>query len=189
MKQPMSVENETVSLDTGSASYLEGETISVRCQLRDSDRHAARGRSVSLLITNQNGSTSTFALTEESIPGCYTADIDTLAIGEYRARIIAAGYDSKMLELESEFSVLAPPSSEMQQLACDEQLLHEIASKTGGVFLPEDRMEELTELLQPRTSGTIRHETWLVWQSFGWFAVAMLLLAIEWGLRRRVGLS
>ncbi|MFT4559350.1 MAG: hypothetical protein ACI92S_004740, partial [Planctomycetaceae bacterium] len=44
------------------------------------------------------------------------------------------------------------------------------------------------ELLDPLSSGRVVESSMLIWQSYWWFAAMILLLAVEWILRKRAGL-
>ncbi len=188
MKMPLSLRGEFVSLDTGGASYLPGQSIPVRCQLRQPDGMPASQLSPSLIVMSGIRTVTTLPLVEESVGGTYSTAIVGLPAGDYQVRVAAPSFSTQALALQSQFSVLAPPSREMQQLACDEESLAAIASRTGGKYLRESQASELVELLQPRVRGKIRTSTLLLWQSYWWFAAAMLLLIIEWIVRKRVGL-
>jgi hypothetical protein len=109
-------------------------------------------------------------------------------VGDYQVGIAAPNFTAQALALRSQFSVVAPPSQEMRELSCNVDLLQAIADRSGGEYLAEASAEDLVELLQPQVRGRIHTSALLLWQSYVWFAVIMLLLVAEWLLRKRWGL-
>lgn len=188
MKTPLSLHSEYVSLDTGAASYPVGQPVTVRSQLRTAGGQPASGLAATAVVTSGQRVVSTWPLSEEGIAGTYAAAITNLAPGDYQLHVAAPNFSTQALQLQSSFSIVAPPPPEMQRLACDEAELAAITSRTGGEYLRESQAVELIDLLQPLVRGKIRTSTWLLWQSYWWFSAAMLLLIAEWIIRKRVGL-
>ena len=100
----------------------------------------------------------------------------------------AAGYSDAALKARSGFVVLPPESGEMTQTAANESLLKQIAADTGGAFLREEEIGRLPELLSPLSSGRVVPSDTVLWQSYWWFAAIVMLLTVEWVLRKRAGL-
>lgn len=188
MKVPMSLRSEFLSLDSGAASYQPTQSISVRCQLRQDDGSPAVGREASAHIYAGDRIVASAPLSQQSIEGTYAAQIAPLPPGEYSVRVSAPKFSTAALDLQSQFSVVAPPNEEMQHLACNTRELTKWAEQTGGQYLPEDRASELLELLEPRARVKMLSSVMLLWQSYWWFAAAMLLLVAEWIIRKRIGL-
>ena len=72
--------------------------------------------------------------------------------------------------------------------APNEALLKQIAEASSGLFLREEDAAMLPELLDPLSSGRVVESDTLLWQSYWWFAAIILLLTVEWALRKRSGL-
>ena len=125
---------------------------------------------------------------DSAIAGVYSGQIVAPAGGNYHVTIVAPGLTSSALAVHSEFSVVEPETGEMDQLSCDEALLMKVAQMTGGQYLSEERGDELADLLRPLSRGKIVESDTPVWQSYWWFVPIVLLLSIEWWLRKRVGL-
>jgi uncharacterized membrane protein len=125
---------------------------------------------------------------EASVAGVYTGQLVASEPGNYRVRIVAPGLTSAALDLHTEFTVAEGDVGEMDQLACDASLLRQLAQRTGGEYLPEARGHELAGLLQPLSRGRIVETDTLLWQSYWWFVPVVLLLCLEWWIRKRVGL-
>ncbi|WP_395753581.1 hypothetical protein [Prosthecobacter sp.] len=92
---------------------------------------------------------------------------------------------------EAVLNVLAPPS-EQEALAADPDFLQELATATGGkVWNPAQAAELLTHLFAPPPDQVQEREqaTWHPWWPQSWLLVPLvLLLALEWWSRRRLGL-
>ena len=127
-------------------------------------------------------------LAESSVLGSYSAQLQGLAPGDYRVKIDATGFTSQALDLESQFTVAAPEGGEMHHIACNEGLLKSIAQRTQGRYFRESETELLIQELQPMATGRIQTSITVLWQSVGWFACGLLLLTVEWLVRKRVGL-
>jgi uncharacterized membrane protein len=189
MRVPMSVQGEFVSLDTGPASIELGQSIEVQCSLRELNGDVATGRTASAVVRRDGQVIARIPLAAQTeLPGAYAGEIRSLPAGDYQVQIEAAGYPREALEAASKFSIVAPQSIEMQQLTRNDVLLRQIADITGGEYVPEDKVDQLPELLRPMSGGRITQSATLLWQSYWWFVAAIILLVLEWILRKRSGL-
>ncbi len=125
---------------------------------------------------------------DSAIQGVYSGQLVAPASGNYQVSIVAPGLASSALAIHSEFSVSEADSGEMDQLNCDEPLLRKLAEITGGQYFSEQEASQLVDLLRPLSRGRIVESDTLLWQSYWWFAPIVLLLTIEWWLRKRAGL-
>ncbi len=189
MKSPMSLQSEFVSVDAGSASYQLGQTIPLRCQLRDASGQPHRGDEPTAIISRGDSIVLRLPMHEEGPAGTYSTRIDASEAGDYTFQVVAPGFSSHALDLKAGFSVMVSTNTEMRYVACDERLLQQIAEQTGGEYLRENELDRLVNLLSPLSQGTIKHSVVLLWQTYAWFAAAMLLLCVEWVVRKKVGLA
>ena len=189
MPRPFAVSDEFVSLDTGAVRYDFGATIDVRARLLGLDSKPAINATADALVWKDGRIVSTVSLNADpDVPGIYRGQIAALPEGEYEVSIRAAGYSDAALKARSGFVVLPPESGEMTQTAANESLLKQIAADTGGAFLREEDMMRLPELLSPLSSGRVEESETLIWQSYWWFGAIVMLLTVEWVLRKRAGL-
>lgn len=189
MPRPFAVSDEFVSLDTGAVRYDFGSTVDVRARLLGLDGKPAINATADALVWKDGRIVSTVSLNADpDVPGIYRGRIAALPEGEYEVSIRAAGYSDAALKARSGFVVLPPESGEMTQTAANESLLKQIAADTGGAFLREEEIGRLPELLSPLSSGRVVESETLIWQSYWWFAVIVMLLTAEWVLRKRAGL-
>ena len=189
MPRPFSVSDEFVSLDTGSVRYDFGASVDVRARLLGLDGKPAINATADALVWKDGRIVSTVSLNADAdVPGIYRGRIAALPEGEYEVSLRAAGYSDAALKARSQFVVLPPESGEMTQTAANESLLKQMATDTGGAFLREEEMSSLSELLKPLSSGRVVESETLISQSYWWFSAIILLLTIEWVLRKRAGL-
>ncbi len=79
-------------------------------------------------------------------------------------------------------------SKEWTEATCNEPLLREMASLSGGVYLREEEAGRLVKLLGPVSQGRVVESEPVLWQSWWWFSAIILLFTTEWLLRKRAGL-
>jgi hypothetical protein len=218
MRLPMAVQGQFVSVDAGKLVYQPDETVVIRARLRNAQGEPASDLAVEAVVTAFETPTVTAIdasaptasqspaatasgaqaeprvvavvplVADAAIAGVYTGQLRAPVGGNYRVSIVAPGLTSEALNVHTEFSVVEPDSGEMDQLSCDESLLRKLAEVTGGQYLSEERGDELASLLKPLSRGKIIESDTLVWQSYWWFGPIVLLLSVEWWLRKRVGL-
>jgi hypothetical protein len=189
MERPFAVSDEYVSLDSGPCSYQSGEIAEIRVRLRGLDGRPLSDATVDGLLWRDGRIASTVSLAADAAGhGLYRGRTAPLSEGQYEVSVRAAGFSNEALKARTSFVVLAPESGEMQQIACHDELLEEMALASGGRFLREEELVELPELLSPLSSGYVVESDTLLWQSYWWFTLIVGLLAIEWMLRKRAGL-
>ncbi|NUQ64884.1 MAG: VWA domain-containing protein [Pirellulales bacterium] len=189
MQRPFAVSDRFVSLDSGPPSYAAGETAEIRVRLQGVDGRPASDAMVDAILWRDGRIVATVSLTPEGNGnGIYRGRTAPLAEGEYEVSVRAAGFSSDALKARTRFVVLAPETGETDQIACNEDLLRQVALASGGRFLREDEIGELPELLRPLSTGEVIQSDTLLWQSPWWFAAIIGLLTVEWTLRKRAGL-
>lgn len=189
IEKPFAVSDSYVSLDSGPPSYQQGETAEIRVRLRGVDGRPLSDAAVDALLWRDGQVAATITLAPEGNgSGMYRGRTSPLAEGQYEVSVRAAGFSSDALKARTSFVVLAPESGELQQIACNDDLLRQMAAASGGQFLREEEIDRLPELLSPLSTGQIVESDTLLWQSPWWFAAIIALLAVEWTLRKRAGL-
>ena len=186
---PFMVSDEYVSIDTGPVSYEFGETVNVRIRLVGLDGQPAAQAIVDALVWKDDRVVGQISLAaDDNLPGIYRGQFGRLPQGEYEVSVQAAGFSASALKARTRFSILPVETSEMTQTAVNHALLHQMASASGGMYLPEEDFGRLNVLLEPFSDGRVVESDTLIWQSYWWFAAIILLLTLEWLLRKRAGL-
>ena len=91
-------------------------------------------------------------------------------------------------ELRARFDVRQPANSELSNLTLNEEMLQLMATNSHGTYFREENIGQLLSALNPLQSGRIIESETPIWQSGWWFSVVVLLLTLEWALRKRIGL-
>ena len=189
MPRPFAVSDEFVSIDTGAISYAAGDSVDIRVQLLGLDGKPSNSATADALVWKGEEVVGTVGLTADpDVPGLYHGRSASLPEGDYEVSVQAAGYSTAALKARSEFVVSPPESRELAQTAANVELLEQMADASRGVYLREEQIGKLPELLDPLSSGRVVESSMVIWQSYWWFAAMILLLAVEWILRKRAGL-
>lgn len=189
MPNPFAVSDEFVSIDVGKASYSSDESPEIRIRLKDLNGGPATDAIVDAIIWQDGREVAAVSLAaDQDLPGVYRGRTLPLNDGEYQVSIRASGYSDSALTARANFAVLKIDSGEMTESSINEALLKQMASDSAGVYLREEEMARLPELLEPLSNGRIVESETLLWQSYWWFAPMILLLTAEWILRKRAGL-
>jgi len=63
-----------------------------------------------------------------------------------------------------------------------------MAFYSGGQYFREEDASRLLERIKPLSQGKVVESETLLWQSWWWFIPLMVLLTLEWALRKRAGM-
>jgi hypothetical protein len=112
-----------------------------------------------------------------------------LAIPDLADRLLTTPEKGKEPKpLRASFTLLPPESKETIDLETNWPLLDDLALSTGGkVFTPEDAAELVKMLVNKGVPHSEHHEQRL-WQWWGFLALVVLLLTLEWVGRKLAGL-
>ena len=132
---------------------------------------------------------ATVALTaDENETGIYRGRTAPLTDGDYEVRVRVEGLPEAEMKARTGFAVRRTATGELAELNCNEPLLRELAANSGGCYFREEELGALLERLRPLSEGRVVETETVLWQSWWWFGAVILLLALEWGLRKRAGM-
>lgn len=189
MRAPFAVNDAFASLDSGSRIYSTGDSITVRARLKQDDAKPLENASVNVVLERDGERHASIPLNAEpDARGFYKTTFGPMPEGNYRVRLEVVGIPNDALTLQTQFVVQPPVDVEMTTLACNAATLRAAASMTGGEFALLEDAATISEKLKPFRTGKMVESQTLLWQSYPWFATIVGLLAIEWYLRKRVGL-
>lgn len=119
----------------------------------------------------------------------FTAVYNPLKPGEYVATIPPLSGNPKALPVSCAFTVF-PGQEEDENRSADPDLMRQLAAVGGGLALTPSELSSLPDRLRAaeRLATRIR-EPHTAWDSGGFLALLVGLLAAEWLLRRRAGLT
>ena len=92
------------------------------------------------------------------------------------------------LKARTAFKVTPRQTGELTLLHLNEDLLRQVSAESGGAYLREENVDQLPALLAPMSRGKVIESDTILWQSYWWFIPLILLLTLEWIIRKRVGL-
>jgi hypothetical protein len=189
MRTPFVAEGDYVSLDAGRMNYMEEQPVEIRCRLRTDRQVPLEGVDVQAIVECDGHPPRVIALAgTPKLPGYYQGTAVNLPPGNYQVSLSAAGVPREQLSISTQFSIQGKPALEVQDRSADIATLSQITEATGGKLLDESELDRLPELLQPFSRGRILDRDVPLWQSYYWFLPLIVLLAIEWWLRKSVGL-
>jgi hypothetical protein len=189
MQPPYSVSDDYVALGTDKIEYEAGETSKVRVRLQDTSGKPVGDATVDALLIADDRVVATVPLTiDDPARGTFRGETPPLKSGAYDVRIQASGFDSNALQASTPIWVGTRDAVELGRVSLDKNALVQITETGGGAYFHESSAEQILETLRPLSSGTVVESDILVWQSFYWFWAVILLLSVEWWLRKRAGL-
>jgi hypothetical protein len=137
----------------------------------------------------EDGAVAVLELNADSAtPTVYTARTATLPSGEYKAVLIVSGTAREVPPVESELTVLEPPTSERSDVSANPTLLASLATASAGQVVPLDELATLPDLLQAATGEDSRRQETRLWDSWWLLMLFCALVTTEWVLRKLNGL-
>lgn len=182
-----------VSLGVDDAAVESGTEIPVRVRLRDEAGKPRLSAQASVYLETMDGERIVrAALSPDAVEGGrFTAAIDaSVAPGIYRVGVEVDGVSESDLLAKTLVTILGTESArgELADITLNRELLDTLAQTTGGQVLAEHESNKLPGLLQGLSSTTVQEQVSSLWTGWPWFASVVGLLALEFGLRRRLGM-
>ncbi|QEL19652.1 glutamine amidotransferase [Limnoglobus roseus] len=145
---------------------------------------------VSVQITRPNGETLTLpAEADRREAGQYLATFVPREPGAYRATATVTAPDGSTVGKREVGWCVQPEADEFARLEPNRELLEQIATRTQGEVVPADGLERFVANLPSRKAPNMEAWATPLWHRGWYFAVTLLCLAAEWGLRRRFGMA
>ncbi len=189
MEPSFPVEDKHVALDTGPLMYNPGDQARVRVRLRDAEGRLILRANTEAQIFRDGEKVASVALeADANSGGVFRGQTAPLTEGDYEVRIRVDGLPEDQMKARTFFTVQAGSGGEMAILSANEELLRNVAANSGARFFREEEIDQLTRQLKPLSKGRIEEMDMLLWQSYWWFVPIILLLTLEWALRKRAGM-
>lgn len=138
-----------------------------------------------------SSSTNSLHLQVEPSPteaGLYQATFVPRATGGYQAAAVVTNLTGNEVGKAAAGWSTDLAAEEFRSLSPNLSLLETIAKKTGGELVPIDKLDRFARDLPHRTAPVMDSWTYPLWHTPAMFALALLFLVSEWGLRRWSGL-
>ncbi len=171
----------------GDKEYRENETITFTAELYDRSYELMNEPRVKMKIRNEEGKTYPFSFSRTS--SGYRLEAGMLPTGDYQWEAKAALEEDTLTE-RGRFTV-TPVRIERARTVADHGLLYDLARRTGGTVSYPDAMESIPDSIE--SSGTakpVRYTQERMTDLISWkwlFLPLLLLMSIEWFLRKRMG--
>lgn len=189
MDAPYPAADKFVSLDSGPLTHATGENAELRVQVRDTAGRLLPQAKVEAQLFSEGRRMATVPLAgDEGGSGVYRARTEPLADGRYEVRVRVDGLPEDEMKARTTFVVEPRDNGERVELAANEPLLRELAANSGGEYLREEDAGALRERLAPLSRGKVIESETPLWPTWGWLSAVVLLLAVEWFLRKRAGM-
>ncbi|MGB0390862.1 MAG: hypothetical protein ACPGD5_04790 [Salibacteraceae bacterium] len=168
------------------SNYFETEDINVGAEFFNLSYEPINTPAIRFVLVDTNELESEFEL--DKIDGGYSYKLGTLAKGRYAYKSTVK-FEGKSFTASGSFEVL-PMQIEHENLRADFNLLTNLAVKNGGEFYTFDQwgglianlnsIEAVSRSYEEIENKDLIHQKWL-------FALLIILVAIEWLLRKREG--
>lgn len=170
-----------------SREFAQNEKVVMDAELYNASYEPVNTPEASITLTNEDGQelTYTFSRTENG----YRLDAGILPAGRYTWKA-ATTLDRELLTATGEFLV-KPMVAELMNTVADHDLWKNMAARTGGLATTPDQLDAVTRALQDRPELAARSYSYTSFSDLiglRWlFFPLLVLLTLEWALRRRSG--
>jgi hypothetical protein len=186
---PFQAEDKRISLGTDRLRYASGESSEIRVRLRNSQGGIVKEAQPRAYLMHEGKEIATLSLDPDAVHlGVYRALTPPLKPGSYEIAV-SESPTAPRSDLHLSLRVADSGNAEWATLTMNRAMLETMATNSGGRFLREEQAAtELTNLLQTLDQKqTITRET-ILWSSWWWFGLVMVLLTAEWLMRKRLRL-
>ena len=175
---------QNISFKTDRYTYNSGDSVALLIQSKEIETHPIQPE---VVITTPGGQSVRVDATEsEQTPGLFRATYFPDGEGAFTAALVDNGHGQG--ELVTEFSVYSN-DLESRFVGADPDLMDQIAAISGGAPLDFEAWDSLPgRLTQHEESMTEESKPEDAWDRGDLFAALVLVLGMEWFIRRRTGL-
>ncbi|HEY6361940.1 MAG TPA: glutamine amidotransferase [Vicinamibacterales bacterium] len=170
------------------AGLAPGESGALTVDVRNDEFAAMPDAEVQMRVTLPGGETRAVraALADPRI-GRYSGELVFEQSGIYRVAV-EARQGTTLLGTSERWALVGGADAEMSDPRLNEDVLRRVARASGGRYVPPRDASEIPSLLESQAADPGAPRLLELWHQ-GWiFAAAIMLLAVEWFLRRHWGL-
>jgi hypothetical protein len=174
-----------VRITSNKEIYRGGESIELAAQIYHEDYRPRVGAQVRVQLAGPQFSQE--VILQDAGDGLYRATLQVLGGGEYQFRGVAEQSGQKIGEDSGRFTV-EPFSLEFLNTRLNEPLLRQMAQATGGAYGPPDSLANFVARLP--LSSISRRDTFdfALWGRTPVLLILLLVLGVEWFVRKRQGM-
>jgi len=177
-------ESSPLSVSTDSKSYLSGQEITFEGRVFDSVYMPVPGAEVNLTVDNDSAQK---VILEEKRAGIYIGVSRSTSPGEHSYNAVAYVNGKRYAEQKGSFGV-ENYSLEMLDSSPDPQLLGELARKTGGLSVTTAGTDSILTRVKIQTTSEREEKDYPITLNPLMPLLVILLLAVEWTIRKRRGM-
>ena len=183
----MRVPEPVTMIDSGE-DVVVGDLRDLKFVVRDSLFESREGLSVDVQVEIPNGGTIRLPVSESIAEvGAYSAIFEATEAGLHRVKLTARDADGADVG-QLDAAVLARPDNlEFLSARYNPDFLKRLSAHTGGKFIELDALDELAEQIPYTDQAHARLDRFPLWHFPPFYIVLVLLLGLEWYLRRKRG--
>lgn len=173
-------ESPRVSLESNQRSYRSGDRVQVYARLFNRNWEPRMDTEVPAVLVSANDPDQRREVFLQAVPGqpgLYRTEFSAGEGGNYRLAL--SGDEVSTLDF-----TVRDDQRELSRAAMNEGLLQELASQTGGQFVRLDGLGELPAAITNRTASVTQKSEVDLFASPLVFAFILLLITMEWVLRK-----
>lgn len=187
---------QNLTIDPIKPTFSETENIEIQASLVNERQQPETDAVIEITVEPADEEVDTASDSQRFVMrhtrnGEYRVNIGNLPQGNYRLTGNATKADRQIGEDEARFSV-SQSRVEFINTERDDQLLQQLALRTGGIFLENYSADPMLQFLEEnnldQTVETATDETRYFSNSPLWFIIVILLLTGEWLIRRTLSL-
>ena len=178
--------NQHIVLNTTKKVYRMGESILFPVQLYDGAFDLIKNGTANLDIVKGKDTLEVVMLSDGR--GNYRAAYTPLEAGRYRIIVNAWQNDVSLGYTEQEIEVL-PTNREFIYTHQAVDFLKQLAEQSGGHYYTADQIQQLIKTLDLEPVRKEEHNTWDIWQNIYLLIFFLILLSVEWIIRKQKGLA
>ena len=180
------VSDKSVIISVPKKNYQIGENVLVNTQVYDGSFKVIND---ALIRTEIEGPSATFEIESEFIQdGRYEGSFVPIAPGKYQIIAEAWRNDLKIGEDRKDVYINAV-NKEFLHTNQNDQFLKKLSAKTGGYYFSEQEALEVLKYLEYKQNLNQESETIEIWNRLPSLILIIVLLTIEWIIRKQKGLA
>ncbi len=186
---PFQIDQKKLSVGTDRLRYSPGEASEIRVRVRNDNGDIITDAQPRAYLLHDGNEVATLQLeADPTHVGVYRALTPPLKAGTYEIAV-AESPSAPRSEARLSLHVSDTGNPEWATLTMNRMLLETMATNSGGRFLREEQAAtDLPNLLQTLDRKQVITKETILWSSWWWFGAAILLLTIEWLMRKRLKL-
>lgn len=192
--EKMTAGSDFIKLGSSQVRYAPGDSIDIRARMRQRDFQPLQADVAVNVFKGEQLLTRRKLTPTGDLRGTYEADLAALPPGRYRLELdCPAAADilqaDKIEKVTSEFVVADTTTSELVELAPDQDAMNQLAAVTGGRAVDAVAASELSPVFTGGQETRTQDYQYNLWDSWPLLAAIVALATAEWILRKKAHLA